>query len=85
MYTGNRPFNSKKLYELIYLLTREETNNQQKMYPTKMNKLLFYVDFNNYKVFNHSITGASYLRLPYGPVLKYSDYHYEMKELIKVE
>jgi putative zinc finger/helix-turn-helix YgiT family protein len=85
MYTGNRPFNSKKLYELIYLLTREATIHQQKIYPTKMNKLLFYVDFNNYKVFNQSMTGASYLRLPYGPVLKYSDYHYEMNDLIKLE
>jgi hypothetical protein len=35
---------------------------------TKLNKLLFYADFLHFKLYNVSITGARYARLPYGPV-----------------
>jgi len=85
MYTGNCSFNSQKLYELTYVLTKESHINNEKMYPTKMNKLLFYVDFLYYKLFNRSVTGTTYLKLPYGPVPKFSDYHYEMNSLITLE
>lgn len=35
---------------------------------TKLNKLLFYVDFLNFKETSVSITGSRYVHLPYGPV-----------------
>ena len=34
----------------------------------KLNKLLFYSDFVNYKQFGYSITGLSYRAIDYGPV-----------------
>jgi putative zinc finger/helix-turn-helix YgiT family protein len=36
---------------------------------TKLNKLLFYADFLNYKEYSKSITGARYIHLAYGPIL----------------
>lgn len=83
--TGNISFNSTKLHELTYLLTIEAFNHQETMYPTKMNKLLFYSDFMFFKLFNRSITGTTYLKLPYGPVPQFFDYHYEMNDLILME
>lgn len=35
---------------------------------TKLNKLLFYVDFLHAKTFGVSVTGIGYVRLPHGPV-----------------
>jgi putative zinc finger/helix-turn-helix YgiT family protein len=35
---------------------------------TKLNKLLFYMDFKHFKTHGHSITGLAYARLPFGPV-----------------
>lgn len=34
----------------------------------KLNKLLFYADFNHYKTYGISITGLSYRAIPHGPV-----------------
>ncbi len=34
---------------------------------TKLNKLLFYIDFLSYRELGHSLTGAVYVKLPYGP------------------
>lgn len=85
IYTGNVAFNSPKLYELTYLLTREAYQNKETMYPTKMNKLLFYVDFMFFKLFRRSVTGTMYFKLQYGPVPRFSDFHYDMNELIIME
>lgn len=38
------------------------------VFCTKMNKLLFYIDFTSYRKCGMSITGLSYRALPYGPV-----------------
>lgn len=47
----------------------------EKMQPfkVKMNKLLFYADFLNYKKTGHSISGARYLAIQRGPVPKNYD------------
>lgn len=37
-------------------------------FKTKMNKLLFYADFLAFREFGHSISGATYKAIPYGPV-----------------
>ena len=55
---------------------------------TKLNKLLFYVDFLFYKHNAVSFTGAAYRRLQYGPVpAEYSVLRewLEMDDLISVE
>lgn len=38
------------------------------VFCTKMNKLLFYIDFLSYRRCGKSVTGLSYRALPYGPV-----------------
>ncbi len=38
------------------------------LYKTKLNKLLFYLDFLAYKYGGYSITGLQYRAIPYGPV-----------------
>jgi putative zinc finger/helix-turn-helix YgiT family protein len=35
---------------------------------TKLNKLVFYTDFLHFKAFGQSLTGASYVRMQFGPV-----------------
>lgn len=38
------------------------------VFKTKLNKLLFYCDFLNFKIKNESITGLKYARIDFGPV-----------------
>ena len=38
------------------------------VFCTKMNKILFYIDFLSYRKYGRSVTGLSYKALPYGPV-----------------
>lgn len=82
IFSGNIPFNVSKLYELTYLITLEAFRQNDIMFPTKMNRLIFYVDFIGYKLFNKSVTGSTYYRTPYGPALMSSDFHYDMNNLI---
>lgn len=62
-YTGYRKPNMEKLSNMI-LYFAEELNPTE----TKMNKLLFYSDFCNYKRTSYSISGANYMAHNYGPV-----------------
>jgi len=43
-------------------------NEHMELYKTKLNKLLFYVDFGYYKRTAFSITGLTYRAIPLGPV-----------------
>ena len=61
---GNRPFDFKK-FENLVLYFLETCKSVGK---TKLNKLLWYCDFKNFKEHGTSITGAKYLHLQYGPV-----------------
>ena len=40
----------------------------QEVGPTKLNKLMFYSDFYNYKLYGRSISGLEYRAIQYGPV-----------------
>lgn len=62
-YSGFQPFNLEKLIETIKFFCFKD-----RVYKTKLMKLLFYVDFKYYKEFTISITGCRYAHLPYGPV-----------------
>jgi putative zinc finger/helix-turn-helix YgiT family protein len=81
-YTGNTKFNSKKLYQVIHLFAKLADEHNEKMYPTKMNKLLFYTDFNSYNIRGKSITGSTYLNMNFGPVPQYFDNHYYLNPYI---
>lgn len=63
-FNGNRSLNFNKLIDLINQIvsvTGEVTK-------TKLFKILFYIDFLNYKSCNESVSGIVYEKLPFGPV-----------------
>lgn len=51
-----------------------------KPFKTKLNKLMFYADFLNYKKYGYSISGAYYKALQYGPVPENFQSLYETAE-----
>jgi putative zinc finger/helix-turn-helix YgiT family protein len=63
IYSGYKRFDLEKFYESIKYFCF-----QDRVYKTKLMKLLFYADFCHFKKYTVSITGARYARLPYGPV-----------------
>lgn len=63
IFTGYRTPSLRKLIEMIVFFTVE-----LKPWKTKMNKLLFYADFCNYKQTGYSISGAIYKAIQMGPV-----------------
>lgn len=60
---GYRKLNIEKLLNTILFFCTKG------VHKTKLNKLLFYTDFKQFKEYAVSITGATYIHLPYGPVL----------------
>lgn len=67
-FTGYKKFDLEKIKNMIlYILKFEET------FQTKINKLLWYMDFFHYKKCSLSISGNSYLHFPYGPVPDHYD------------
>lgn len=47
-------------------------------FKTKLNKLLFYADFQHFKEYTNSITGAQYARVPFGPAPNDYDLYYSI-------
>ena len=74
--TGKVKYNQDKFFELTYLIIEEAKKNNENMTETKLNKLLFYADFNHYFKFGKGITGSKYLKLQFGPVPSYSQLKY---------
>jgi putative zinc finger/helix-turn-helix YgiT family protein len=62
-YGGWRKLEVSKLREMMIFFAR-----LPEMFPTKLNKLLFYADFLHFKRHGVSISGSPYLAFPYGPV-----------------
>jgi putative zinc finger/helix-turn-helix YgiT family protein len=63
-FTGFSSFNLEKMINLIVYIA-EKTNG---VFTTKLNKLLWYMDFLYFKGYTISITGSDYVHLPLGPV-----------------
>jgi len=63
-YTGFKKFNLQKTKNLILYIAE----NSNGILKTKVNKLLFYIDFLFFKKFTISITGNKYVRLQFGPI-----------------
>ncbi len=75
-FTGNRKFDLEKVKNMIlYMLKFHET------FRTKINKLLWYVDFLFYKTFSISISGNSYTHSEYGPTA--DDYELIISVMLK--
>lgn len=62
--TGQRPFSPTRLEAMIEYIAHAGKN----VFQTNLNKLLFYSDFGFFHLTNTSISGATYARLPQGPV-----------------
>jgi len=62
--SGFKEYDLEKLKNMILYLVKRLDG----VLETKLNKLLWYCDFLNFKETSVSITGAQYIRLPYGPV-----------------
>jgi putative zinc finger/helix-turn-helix YgiT family protein len=63
IYSGYKKLELGKFFEAIKFFCF-----QDRIFKTKLMKLLFYADFGHFKKYSVSITGARYARLPYGPV-----------------
>ena len=78
-FTGKNYFNYGKTISLVQYVASKVDD----LFQTKLFKLLFYIDFYNYKQYNKSITGIPYCKFKFGPVpddyekfirvLRYSD------------
>ena len=69
MTTARFAYNEPKFCELLVHLAHESAGDPN-FGKTKMNKLLYYIDFAAYRSLGTPVTGASYQRRPYGPVPK---------------
>lgn len=63
-YTGFRSLSPHKVANIVQLII----SIMGPTFVTKMNKLLFYVDFVHYRKHGYGITGITYKALPFGPV-----------------
>lgn len=63
-YTGFRSMSLTKILNVVQFFIAKIGAT----FITKMNKLLFYVDFLHYRRYGYGITGITYKALPYGPV-----------------
>ncbi len=63
VFSGYKMFELEKFFEAIKYFCF-----QDRVFKTKLMKLLFYADFGHFKRYAVSITGARYAHLPHGPV-----------------
>ncbi len=63
-FTGYRKFDFKRYVDVVIAFCKSLNAIPQ----TKLNKLLFYADFLNYKTASVSITGSKYRKIQFGPV-----------------
>ena len=59
--------NKAKLKKLILYIIQE--HNNKLLTPTKLQKLLYFCDFDNFYINNSSITGFTYTKKHYGPMI----------------
>lgn len=64
IYNGYGEKNILKLFDMVRYIVRKHGE----VFPTKLNKLMFYSDFCNYRDTGKSISGLQYRALTFGPV-----------------
>ncbi|OLS02470.1 type II TA system antitoxin MqsA family protein [Tissierella creatinophila] len=69
-YNGYRKFDIERLINLVSYIA-----DNVDLYKTSLNKYLWFIDFESFKVNIRSITGLRYMRYTYGPVIE--DFKYE--------
>lgn len=81
IYNGFGQLNVNKVSEMIKFFICKEGS----IFPTKLNKELFYADFLHYKRHGQSISGLQYQAIQYGPVPVHYDTIYDNIEGIDKE
>jgi putative zinc finger/helix-turn-helix YgiT family protein len=69
---GFREFNLDKFYNAILFLCQDGP------WKTKLNKLMFYVDFKHFKNYSVSVTGSRYAHVSFGPAPDMYDLYYSI-------
>lgn len=81
IYNGFGQLNVEKVSEMVkYFVCKEDG-----LFPTKLNKEMFYADFLHYKKHGQSISGLQYQAIQYGPVPVHYDTIYDNIEGISKE
>jgi len=81
-FSGYKPLDFEKVVNALLYFCQEGT------FKTKLNKLLFYLDFKHFKDQSVSVTGLRYAHLPYGPVPNDFDAYFSFmqhNEMLRVE
>lgn len=79
IYNGFGQINVAKVSEMVKFFIYRESG----VFPTKLNKELFYSDFLHYKLHGQSISGLQYQAIQYGPVPFHYDTIYDNIEGIR--
>jgi len=75
-FTGYKKFDPEKMKNMILYILQKTGET----YRTKINKLLWYMDFYHFKHFSVSISGNFYIHLNYGPIP--DNYEFLLGELL---
>lgn len=81
VYNGFGQMNVEKVSEMVKFFICKEGG----LFPTKLNKEMFYADFLHYKLHGQSISGLQYQAIQYGPVPVHYDTVYDNIEGISKE
>ena len=73
VYNGFGQMNVEKVSEMVKFFICKEDG----LFPTKLNKEMFYADFLQYKLHGQSISGLQYQAIQYGPVPVHYDTVYD--------
>lgn len=73
IYNGFGQLNVEKVSEMVKFFICKEGG----LFPTKLNKEMFYADFLHYKMHGQSISGLQYQAIQYGPVPVHYDTVYD--------
>lgn len=79
IYNGFGQMNVQKVSEMVKFFIYQEGG----VFPTKLNKEMFYADFLHYKFYGLSISGLEYQAIQYGPVPVHYDTIYDNIEGVK--
>lgn len=81
IYNGFGQLNISKVSEMVKYFICQEGG----IFPTKLNKEMFYADFLHYKLHGQSISGLQYQAIQYGPVPVHYDTIYDNIDGIRKE
>lgn len=73
IYNGFGMLSTRKVSEMVKFFIYQEGG----IFPTKLNKEMFYADFLHYKIHGQSISGLQYQAIQYGPVPVHYDTIYD--------